>query len=91
MAYREDSEFLQFGWWLSDPTKATGQYQFDAFYNGANYMVTAPRCRRYSAWTGSATYTGNAAGRYVASGTGGSFTADAMLTAKFGDDGPTPT
>ena len=86
MAYREDSEFLRFGWWLRDPAKATGQYQFNAFYAGTPYtVVSADTDETGIGVTGSATYTGNAAGRYVASGTGGSFTADAMLEAKFGN------
>ena len=88
MAYREDSEFLRFGWWLRDPTKATGQYQFNAFYSGTPYTVVGPDADDTTGVgvTGSATYTGSAAGRYVAAGMGGSFTADAVLEAKFGDD-----
>ena len=88
VAYREDSEFLRFGWWLRDPTKATGQYQFNAFYSGTPYTVVGPDAADTTGVgvTGSATYTGSAAGRYVAAGMGGSFTADAVLEAKFGDD-----
>ena len=40
---------------------------------------------------GGATYTGNAAGRYVAGDEAGAFTATATLTAKFGDGGAADT
>ena len=84
MAYREDSEFLRFGWWLREPTKATGQYQFNAFYDGTDYTVVGTTADMGAGVAGEAEYTGSAAGRYVAASTGGSFTADAVLTAKFG-------
>ena len=82
MAYREDTEVLSFGWWLTEPAKSTGSYSFDAFQMGAGYTATDAG----TGVSGSATYTGNAAGRYVMSDEGGSFTADAELTAKFGSD-----
>lgn len=89
MAYREDSEFLTFGWWMNEPAKSTGAYSFAAFYNGNAYVdatdVTTGNTAVGAGVSGSATYNGNAAGRYVVSGEGGSFTADATLTAKFGN------
>ena len=89
-AYREDSEVLSFGWWKSTPAKSTGAYSFRAFHSGAAYADaasdgSAPGADEGALITGSATYTGNAAGRYVVGDDAGGFTANALLTAKFGN------
>ena len=88
-AYREDSEFLTFGWWMSEPAKATGTYSFNTHYNGLAYAAApaagVTETNAGEGVTGDATYSGNAAGRYVVGDDYGAFTADATLTAKFGD------
>lgn len=84
-AYREDSEFLSFGWWMSEPAKATGTYSFDTHYGGLAYAAFPTTDATGAGVTGDATYTGNAAGRYVVGDEAGAFTADATLTAKFGN------
>ena len=86
MGHKEDSEFLTFGWWLNEPAKSTGAYDFYAFYNGTAYQSTAGETGNDigKAVTGDATYTGNAAGQYVVGDNFGEFTADAMLKANFG-------
>ncbi len=91
MAYREDSEFLRFGWWMSEPTRSTGAYNFAAFYNGTPYTPMPTSDATGVRVGGDATYTGNAAGRYVAGDEAGAFTATATLTAKFGDGGADDT
>ena len=85
-AYHEDSEFLQFGWWMSEPTRSTGTYQFATFVDGSDYRATVAATETTGAGvTGDATYTGNAAGRYSVGDDAGAFTASASLTAKFGN------
>ena len=91
MAYHEDAEFLRFGWWMNEPAKSTGTYSFAAFHMGSNYVANAADGTAATGAdagqlvTGDATYTGNAAGRYSVGDEAGAFTANASLTAKFGD------
>ena len=80
-----DANYLHFGWWLTKdeddkPTSAS------AFHG---VVGTAPTTPDSTTITGSATYSGHAAGKFAISNPlGGSdaghFTADVMLTAKFG-------
>ena len=86
-AWRNDGEFLRFGWWLQEPNSPKDAYTFGYFAHGNDY--TAPPG---TITTGTATYTGRAAGKYVVQTvedggvTGGvarQFTAAATLTASF--------
>ena len=86
-AYQSDATFMSFGWWLRTPAGADGAYAFRYYADGTPVFAataTAP--------TGSATYNGRAAGRYVVQevgavgvtdGVSGEFTAAATLTANF--------
>ena len=82
MAYHEDSEYVTFGWWMREPAKSTGAYSFAAFYSGSDYVVSGSNMG--AEVEGAATYTGNAAGRYVMGNEAGAFTASASLSANFG-------
>ena len=82
-AYHEDAEFVRFGWWMSEPARSTGTYQFATLQDGVDHAVTDGAAG--VAVTGDATYTGNAAGRYSIGDDAGAFTANASLTAKFGN------
>ena len=97
-AYAADGTFMTFGWWLRTPQSPDGTYDFEYYVDGTAFAPTT------TAPTGTATYTGRAAGRYVVQevdGTGvvdgvsGEFTAAASLTANFSalDTGgnPAPT
>ena len=86
-AWRDDSEFISFGWWMQEPDSPNGAYTFEYYADGTAY--TAPSAIA----TGTATYSGRAAGKYVVQEmedggvTGGvahQFTAAATLTASFG-------
>ena len=85
-AWRNDPEFMSFGWWLQEPNSANGTYTFQYYADGTAYAGTpiAP--------SGTATYTGRAAGKYavqtledggVTGGIVGQFTAAASLTVNF--------
>ena len=85
-AWRNDTEFMHFGWWLHEPSSANGAYSFQYYANGTPFMATA------TLPSGTATYAGRAAGRYavqtvedggVTGGMVGQFTAAASLTANF--------
>ena len=94
MAHSPDATYLYYGWWVSKdkdgvPTAAsafTGIVGDDAtaLQGGATALATNP-----NELGGSATYVGHAAGKFAMSnpldgtGSGGHFTADATLTAKF--------
>ena len=98
MVSQPDADYLFYGWWVSkdkdgDPTAASA-------FRGA-VGPTAPAATGTPillsdavALTGSATYVGNAAGKFAmrnpldGTGDGGHFTADATLTAKFGAIAP---
>ena len=87
MVSTPDSTYLYFGWWLrkddGDPTVASAFHgEFGDVEGGGTFTDPATI-------TGSATYTGEAAGKFAIShpingGNAGHFTADATLTAKFG-------
>ena len=86
-AWRQDQEFMSFGWWLQRPNGSDGTYTFQYYADGNAYTVPA------AITTGTATYNGRAAGRYVVQeiddtgvtgGMAGQFTAAATLNASFG-------
>ena len=99
MVNQPDPEYLYYGWWVSKdkddmPTAASAfagvvegtANDLDRAWTGA-WNPATPQI------TGSATYAGNAVGKFAmnnpldSTGNGGHFTADAMLEAKFsGDD-----
>ena len=99
MVNEPDPEYLYYGWWVSKdkndmPTAASAfagvvegtAGSLDRAWTGA-WSSDAPH-------TGSATYAGNAVGKFAmnnpldSTGNGGHFTADAMLSAKFSGDNP---
>ncbi|MDE0176512.1 MAG: hypothetical protein OYH76_16205, partial [Defluviicoccus sp.] len=78
-----DDSYMYFGWWKRE-AKSDGALSFEMFYRGEFVATAIP-----DALTGTATYTGLAAGQYAISQTlgtqeSGSFTARAELTANFG-------
>ena len=100
MVREPDAHYLYYGWWVSkdndgDPTAAsafTGRVGTETTdsTDGLDLAVAG------TGLTGSATYAGHAVGKFAISnpldstGNGGHFTADANLTAKFGDPSGTP-
>ena len=92
MVSRPDDQYLYFGWWVSKgsdgmPTAASafaGRFGAEATDDGLDVVDLTD-----DTLTGSATYVGNAAGKFAitnvleGTGNGGHFTADAMLEAKF--------
>ena len=89
MTSQPDADYLYFGWWLSKdkdgmPTAAS------AFTGMTGTIAALTDDPGSAAVTGSATYSGKAAGKFAlnnpldSTGDAGHFTADAMLTAKFG-------
>ena len=87
-AWRQDGEFMSFGWWLQEPTSATAPYTFEYYADGS--PVYNPTGITVAA--GLATYNGRAAGKYVVQeiddtgvvdGMAGRFVAAASLTANF--------
>lgn len=93
-----DYDYLSYGFWLKRTTDADGMVTYNEVETFAESRV--PASGDVSAVTGSATYTGGATGVYVRnvfddggeieSATSGVFTANASLTATFGqvnDDG----
>ncbi len=97
MVHQPDANYLYYGWWVSKdkdgkPTAAsafTGTVgTLTSGWTGAYESLTGA-----DALTGSATYAGNAAGKFAmtnaldGTGNGGHFTADANLTAKFSGTG----
>ena len=90
MVSQPDANYLYYGWWVSKdkdgmPTAASA-------FTGVNGAIAALTDDPVSAVEGSATYSGNAAGKFAMSnaldGTGdaGHFTATVELTAKFGSN-----
>ena len=86
-AWRQDGEFMSFGWWLQEPTAQTGTYTFRSYADGTGYAAGGAILA-----AGSATYNGRAAGKYVVQeiddtgvtgGMAGQFVAAASLTATF--------
>ena len=87
-AWLGDADFISFGWWLQEPTAATGDYTFRYYADGSSVYNLATG----NLAVGSATYNGRAAGKYVVQqiddagvtgGNAGMFTAAASLTAMF--------
>jgi hypothetical protein len=76
-----DQDWLAFGFWLTAPDDAAdGTHRVGVFYHGMEEYAGNGQ-----ALTGNATYNGSAAGYYVNRGDSGVFTADATLTADFGE------
>ena len=92
MVHQADAQYLYYGWWVSKdskgmPTAASafaGRFGTEATDDGLDVVDLTD-----ATLTGSATYVGNAAGKFAitnvldSTGNGGHFTADAMLEAKF--------
>ena len=89
MVMQPDANYLYYGWWVSKdkdgkPTAASAFAGIVGDVDGNQAAVDR------ATLTGSATYVGKAAGKFAMSnvldgtGSGGHFTADATLTAKFG-------
>ena len=75
-----DQDWMVFGAWATIPDdEANGEHRVGVFFDGMDEYVYGDG----SALTGSATYSGSAAGVYVEPGATGLFTARAMLTANF--------
>ena len=92
MTSEKDSNYLFFGWWLrtvdGEPEMASAFYGKLGTISDTNGDDTEDTLA-LSAISGSATYSGHAAGKFAIShpingGDAGHFTADATLTAKFG-------
>ena len=92
---RPDNDYLVFGWWENKPLLVTAAHGLNTFFYGkdsynAYVGTTGSGTDNLTAATGTAEYTGPAAGKYVERTPGsdahmsGSFTASAKLTAKFG-------
>ena len=88
-AWRNDTEFMSFGWWMQEPNSSDGAYMFQ-YYADGNAHTPAPGTLA----TGTATYSGRAAGKFVTQeiadggvtgGEAGMFTAAATLNASFGE------
>ena len=84
-----DSNYVNFGYWMLEPSSPTGTYQFASFYGGTGATAVSA----HNDFVGPATYNGKAAGVYatqdstagvVTGASKGEFTADAKLTASFG-------
>ena len=86
MAMMADANYLYFGWWLN---KGTTEGVEAGVFRGVTGTLAAPS--DISALGGTATYAGAAAGKYaiapgLSSASGGHWTADATLTAEWGDE-----
>ena len=89
--YVVDTEYTSFGVWLKRTTDADGVLTYNMV---DTFAMGTPVSNSVASVTGTASYKGSALGVYVhnvldqagevASATGGSFTADATLTASFG-------
>ena len=85
-----DAEYTYFGWWLNKPKNNDAEHDVEVFAGG----TTGHEAVVTSTIEGTASYSGSAAGKYATktsvAGTQtdaavGHFTADASLTARFGD------
>ena len=83
---RKDGDYLTLGWWLEIPDAVEGEHEFAPFFAGRDPFTN----RKYRVnVTGSAKYSGPAAGKYAFRNRGsdeaykGVFTAQADLTANF--------
>ena len=86
-----DAAYAWFGWWLNKPKDNTATHAVEVFAGG-----TAMQLESAMAIEGTATYRGTAAGKYATrtftagvqtDAAVGHFTANASLTARFGDGG----
>ncbi|MYD99796.1 MAG: hypothetical protein F4Y03_00755 [Alphaproteobacteria bacterium] len=92
MAMMVDPSFAYFGWWLNKGTTEgveAGVFHGVTDLTGNDAQLAAPT--DISALGGTATYTGAAAGKYalnpgLSAASGGHWTADATLTADFGNE-----
>ena len=82
VAQAEDDTYLAFGVWLTETAGETRSYTFGAFDGGGSANLTVQ-----TALTGTATYSGSAAGVRSTSSGVDFFSGDATLTAKFGEPG----
>ena len=89
MVSQPDANYLYYGWWVSKDNDG-GPTAASAFVGEVGDVDGTGDTPSGETLTGSATYAGHAAGKFAMSntldgtGNGGHFTADAMLTAKFG-------
>ena len=100
MVSQPDGHYLYYGWWVSkdkDGAPTAASAFAGRFGNEADVSTDGlDPSEAGTAISGSATYVGNAAGKFAmnnvldGTGNGGHFTADATLTAKFGDPSGTP-
>ena len=100
MVSQPDANYLYYGWWVSNdskdmPTAASAFVGKMGVFNDDGGGAETPLAG-VEGITGSATYAGNAAGKFAinnpldGTGSGGHFTADATLTATFGGGTPAP-
>ena len=101
MVQQEDTQYLQFGWWLrkdkDGPTYAGAFYREEVPSGGTATTPVSQALINGAELTGKATYTGGAAGKFAisdplrpANDDAGHFTADAELVADFQNTGATP-
>ena len=89
MVSQPDDTYLYYGWWVSKDSKGVPTAA-SAFTGIVQPTTPLPAVTDGSSLTGSATYAGNAAGKFAmnnvldGTGNGGHFTADAELNATFG-------
>ncbi len=94
MAMMVDPSFAYFGWWLNSGTTEgveTGVFHGVTDGTGDDELLGALEATSFNPLGSTATYTGAAAGQYairpsLSSASSGSWTADATLTADFGDE-----
>ena len=94
MAMMVDPSFAYFGWWLNmgtDQGVETGVFHGVTDGTGEAELLGALEATSFNPLGGTATYTGAAAGQYalrpsLSSASGGNWTADATLTADFGNE-----
>ena len=92
MVHQPDGEYLYYGWWVSKDSKGmpTAASAFAGVVEPEAGDLDSGGDLTVAGLAGSATYTGNAVGKFAinnvldGTGDGGHFTADAELTAKFG-------
>ena len=82
MVMLPDQDWIAFGAWMTTPDDPAGQHYVGVVFDGMDpYQFTTA----VKGLTGTATYSGDAAGVYVDLQATGMFTANAALTAEFGD------
>ncbi len=89
MVSKRDADYLQFGWWVRKDDD-DGPTHASAFYGIVGTGTTVTALTTGTTLTGTAEYTGKAAGKFAinnplgSDSDGGHFTANAELNAKFG-------